>query len=105
MLSKWLEERTELECRITFSQSFWARLRGRVVELTAESFSLASERAEELKVEFKSCEAFAFGDTRRVDSSRGRFEDTLVFALRLDDAGLNDFISLSQIVQEPDEQK
>jgi hypothetical protein len=73
--------------------------------LTAESFSLASEGAEELLVLFDSCAAFAFGDTRDVASSRGRFEDTVVFVLRFDDAGLNDFISLSQIVQEHDEQK
>ena len=103
LLSKWLEERTKLECRITFSRSFWARLRGRVVELSAESFSLASEGAEELKVKFESCAAFAFGDTTAVSSSRGRFEDTVVFVLRFDDAGLNDFISLSQIVPEGNE--
>lgn len=98
LLRKWAEERTWLECRITFSRSFWGRLRGRTVEVSPEGFTVFSDDGTaELKLLFDSCVGFLFMDVRDVVTARGRFEGTLAFVLRFDDEGLNDFISLSEI--------
>jgi hypothetical protein len=98
LLGKWAEERMLLEARITFSRSFWGRLRGRVVEASPEGFTLFSdEGTAELKLLFDACAGFLFVDAREVLTPRGRFEGTLAFVLRFDDEGLNDFISLSEI--------
>jgi hypothetical protein len=100
LLRKWLDDGAALECRISFPRAgIWGRLRGRAREVSPEGFLvLSSDDTSELKLLFESCVAFLFTDARDVVSERGRFEGTLIFVLRFDDDGLNDIVSLSEVV-------
>lgn len=97
LLSKWVSERTLLECTISFP-AFVARLRGRLAGFSAGEVRLLSDdTSSELALRLGPSLDFLYGDMSSVDRA-DKFEGALIVVFRLGDEGPADVISFTEIV-------